>query len=86
MWSGDFKRIFDLPHITEHTKRYANSRRGMKPEWRQARNQPVPANGLFSDDKERLLAAMRRYFNLCSEEVFLTKARMDRQGKMECVG
>src|SRR5690242_6019080 len=65
------KNQLRLGVFTEYTKRYADSRRGMRPEWRRTANRSLPADNLSAEDRESLLAAMRSYFNLCSEEYFL---------------
>lgn len=43
----------------------------MRSEWRREVDEPLSGDDLAREDRECLIGAMREYFNLCSEELFL---------------
>lgn len=45
----------------------------MPSEFRRASSSPRSLDDLAPEERERVLAAMRNYLNLCSEELFLNK-------------
>jgi len=65
-----------LSVFAEYTKRYGESRRGMPFKTRQASDAPRSLDGLDCDERQLVLNAMRNYFNLCSEELFLKDEKL----------
>ncbi len=66
----EVKNQIKISVFTNYTDRYSRSRRDMPNEAREA-SSPRSLDDLSASDRDRVLNAMRDYFNLCSEEFFL---------------
>ncbi len=69
---GGIKNQLWILTFTEYTKRYSEAMTAM-PAGVRRRENAVDIDALPEQERERLLACFRNYFNLCSEEYYLFK-------------